>query len=140
MNYFFTFQAQVSVMRADLRLIILIPPLLLAGCGPETPIVAGAAGVVAAASIPVFHRTPVDMVVSAVTGRDCSVVNLDKGEQYCHPKERPPSEPEFCTRSLGVPDCWKDPSKVPNNPRELADGPRALTPEQERTTSWPGLW
>jgi hypothetical protein len=126
-------------MRADLRLMILIPPLLLTGCGPEAPI---AAGVVSGASIPVFHRTPVDMAVSAATGRDCSVVNLDKGEQYCHPKERSPSEPEFCTRSLGVPDCWKDPSKVPNNPREIADGPRELTPDQEkqRTAGWPGLW
>jgi hypothetical protein len=41
-----------------------------------------------------------------------------------------------------VPDCWKDPSKVPNNPREIADGPRELTPDQEkqRTAGWPGLW
>jgi hypothetical protein len=126
-------------MRVDLILFVLIPPLLLAGCGPEAPLIAGA---VSGAAIPVFHRTPVDMAVSAATGRDCSVVNLDKGERYCHPKERSPAEPEFCTRSLGVADCWKDPSKVPNNPREIADGPRALTAEQEkeRTTRWPGFW
>lgn len=126
-------------MRPRLKFLVLVPPLLLAGCGPEAPLVAGA---VSAASIPVFHRTPVDMAVSAASGRDCSVVNLDKGERYCQPKEKPPEEPLFCTRSLGVPDCWKDPSKVPNNPREIADGPRALTPEQEkeRTTRWPGLW
>jgi hypothetical protein len=124
-----------------LRLIVVLPPLL-SGCGAETPVVAGAVAVVSGASIPVFHRTPVDMVVSAATGRDCSVVNLDKGERYCRPKERAPETPVFCTRSLGVPDCWEDPAKLPNHPREIADGPRSLTPEQEaeRTKWWPGLW
>jgi hypothetical protein len=107
-------------MRPDPRLFILISPLLLAGC----------------------HHSPIDMMVSVATGRDCSVVNLDKGERYCRPKEQSPEVPQFCTRSLGVADCWRDPSKVPNHPRELADGPRELTPEQEkqRTSRWPGLW
>ena len=70
------------------------------------------------------------------------MVNLDKGERFCHPREKPPEPQVFCTRSLGVPDCWADPSKLPNNPREIADGPRALTAEQERdrTKRWPGLW
>src|SRR5258707_269478 len=115
--------------------------LLLTGCGVDAPFVAGTALVVSGASIPVFHRTPLDMVVSVVSGRDCSVVHLDKGEQYCHPKERPPAQPVFCTRSLGVVDCWEDPSLLPGRPREVADGPRSLTPEQEadRTKRWPGL-
>jgi hypothetical protein len=129
---------KLLVMRAGL-LILLLP---LIGCGPEVPVALGAAAVVSGASLPVFHRTPVDMAVSAVMGRDCSVVYLDKGEQYCRPKEQRPETPLFCTRSLGVPDCWEDGSKVPNHPREIADGPRALTSEQEarQTSRWPGLW
>jgi len=125
-------------MRRGLTLLAVIVPPLLGGCGPEAPVVA----VLSVASIPVFHRTPVDMVVSAATGRDCSVVNLDRGERYCRAKEQPPEKPLFCTRSLGVADCWDDPLKVPNNPREIADGPRSLTPDQEsdRTKRWPGLW
>lgn len=127
-------------MRLRLVPMILVLLPLVSGCGPEAPVVAGAAAVVTAASLPVFHRTPVDMVVSAVTGRDCSVVNLEREEMYCRPKERVPETPVFCTRSLGVADCWEDPAKVPNHPREIADGPRSLTPEQDRARRWPGLW
>lgn len=115
---------------------------LLARCGPGAPVAAVGAGVVSGASIPIFHRSPVDMVASAASGRDCSVVHLDSGERYCRPRDRAPEPPEFCTRSLGIPDCWADPSKLPNHPREIADGPRSLTAEQEadRKKWWPGLW
>jgi hypothetical protein len=116
--------------------LVLLSPL--AGCGAELP----ATAVVSAVSIPLFHRTPIDMAVSAASGRDCSVVHLDRLEQYCRPKEQPPEQPVFCTRSLGVADCWENPQKVPNNPREIADGPRSLTPDQDanRTGHLPGLW
>jgi len=129
-------------MRPGLILLMLLLPPFLGGCGPETPVVAAATVAVSGASIPIFHRTPIDMAVSAASGRDCSVVNLDRGERYCRPKDQPPEKPLFCTRSLGVPDCWADPAKLPNSPREIADGPRSLTPEQEsdRTRRWPGLW
>jgi hypothetical protein len=122
--------------------IALVAPLLLAGCGPDSPSVAIGIAAASAASIPVFHRTPVDMVVSAASGRDCSVVHLDRGERYCRPRERPPEQPVFCTRSLGVSDCWEDPSHLPNKPREVADGPRSLTSEQEadRKSRFPWLW
>jgi hypothetical protein len=113
--------------------------LLLAGCGPDG---LGIAAAVSGASIPVFHRTPIDMAVSAASGRDCSVVNLDKGEHYCRPREQAPEPPVFCTRSLGVADCWEDPSKLPGHPREIADGPRSLTrdQDQDRARRWFGLW
>jgi len=126
-------------MRPD-RILVLL--LVLAGCGPTAATTEVAVGVVTGASIPIFHRTPVDMAVSAGTGRNCSLVNLDKGQSYCQPKEPPPDPPPFCTRSLGVPNCWAEPSKLPNNPREIADGPRTLTKEQEadRTKWWPALW
>ena len=93
-------------------------------------------------AITVLHRSPTDVLISAVVGRDCSSVHLDAGKPYCTPRERPPEEPLFCTGSLGVPDCWSEPSKLPNAPREIADGPRSLTPEQEaeRVKRWPGLW
>lgn len=118
---------------------VLVMVCLLAGCSPVAEV---GLGVASGVSIPVFHRTPVDMMVSAASGRDCSVVNLDKGERYCKPKDRRPAVPEFCTRSLGVPDCWEDPAKLLNHPREIADGPRVLTDDQEadRKKRWPGLW
>jgi hypothetical protein len=112
---------------------------VLAGCGPASlPISAG----IDMVSIPVMGRTPGDAVVSLVTGRDCSVVHLGNHEPWCHPQEQPPEPPMFCTRSLGVPDCWADRKPPAGVTREIADGPRTLTPEQDadRTKRWPGLW
>jgi hypothetical protein len=138
-NGLFTICRQVQAMRTGSFAPGLALLSLLTGCGPAVPV---GIGVVSAASIPIFHRSPVDMVASAASGRDCSVVNLDKGERYCRPKDRVPQPPEFCTRSLGVPDCWTDPSKLTNHPKEIADGPRSLTDDQEadRTRHWPWLW
>ena len=127
-------------MRRNLLLFVPVLPFMLAGCGPALPVATVAAVAVSGPSIPIFHRTPIDMIVSAITGRDCSVVNLDIGKQYCLPMEPLPEPPEFCTRSLGVPDCWENPAKLPDHPREIADGPRTLTPDQERARHWPRLW
>jgi hypothetical protein len=114
--------------------------LVLPGCdGWREP--TGAFAAANAASIPVFGRSIPDLVYSAVSGRDCSVVRLDQGKTYCRPIEPPPSDPPFCTRSLGTVDCWANPEVLPPGTRGVADGPRQLTPEQEadRTRRWPGL-
>ena len=115
---------------------------LTAGCTPSASVVAGSLAAASVAAIPVFHRTGLDLLVSVMSGRDCSVVNLDRREPYCRPREQPPEPPIFCTRSLGVANCWSEPDRLPGHPREIADGPRALTPEQEkqRTHWWPELW
>lgn len=112
--------------------------LLLGGCG-ATPgqWVAGGLGV-GIGSIAVMGRTPVDAVVSLFTGRDCSVVRLEKRQDYCRPEDPPPEEPPFCTRSLGRVDCWKDPAALPGTPMGVADGPVGLTAAQDRdrTKGW----
>ncbi len=120
-----------------MRAMLLLCLLLLPGCTPES---AGAFAAANAASVAVFRRAIPDLVVSGVTGRDCSVVRLEQGKPYCRPPEPPPDAPEFCTRSLGVVDCWADPAALTDRPRGVADGPRALTPAQEadRTRRWPG--
>jgi hypothetical protein len=119
--------------------VLALPPL--AGCGAAAAIQVPIAAGIGVGSIVVFHRTPVDMLVSVATGRDCSVVNLDKGERYCRLRDPVSETPVFCTRSLGVADCWEAGAK-PLNRREIADGPRELTPVQEadRSSWWPGLW
>jgi len=116
---------------------ILVPMLLLlAACDP-TGVAAGAA--VAGGSVAVIGRTPVDALVSVVSGRDCSVVRLDRGMSYCRPEEAPPGPPPFCTRSLGRVDCWAEPV---TGRRGVADGPAGLSAVQEahRTRRWPALW
>lgn len=67
-----------------------------------------------------------------LTGVDCSLVRMQMGRPFCNTGEPPPERPPFCTRSLGVVDCWANPEALPGPPREVADGPRTLTPTQER--------
>jgi hypothetical protein len=115
--------------------------LLLAGCGDPVSTPAGAAAVNIAA-VPVFGRTLPDLAVSAVMGRDCSPVHVAQGKPYCTPREPPPPKQPYCTRSLGVVDCWADPADLGRPPPpQVADGPQGLTPEQQRnrTARWPKL-
>ena len=133
-NQRFTWQAQTGAMR-------FLPILLvaLAGCGitPEQAATVGAG--VTVGSIAVLQRSPLDALYSAVTGRDCSIVRMEQGKSYCRPIEPPPEAPPYCTRSLGVVDCWRDPAALPDRPPEVSAGPQVLTPEQEtnRTRRWP---
>ncbi|HVZ08055.1 hypothetical protein [Rhodopila sp.] len=123
--------------RLWLLLLVLAGPL--GGCGmPAELMSAGAiAGVVG--TVAVFGRSPADLVVSLVSGKDCSIVRLDEGKSYCKPVEPPPRQPEFCTRTLGVVDCWSDPATLADRPTQVADGPTTLSPAQEadRTARWP---
>ena len=116
---------------------ILLLPMLTA-CGREPW---GAFAAANAASIPAFHRSIPDLLISGVSGRDCSVVHLDQGKSYCSPPEAPPDPQPYCTHSLGVVDCWVNPQALPGPPPPVADGPSTLTPAQEadRTHRWPDL-
>jgi hypothetical protein len=131
----FTFRAQDGGM-TRIFLLCLLP---LAGCGWSDPVIAGVAAGISIGSIVTIQRTPLDAVYSLVTGKDCSLVRLGQGKTYCRPMEPPPEPPAFCTRSLGVVDCWQNPAGLPNRPRGVADGPTTLTPEQEanRLRRWP---
>ncbi len=127
-----------SAVRRSLALLVTLPAL--AGCGPFNAAVGALAGLDAVVAIPVFGRTTGDLLASAVVGRACSVVRLEQGLTYCRPREAPPEPPPFCTRTLGLAECWATPWLLPGHPAPLADAP-ALTPEQEarRTARWPDL-
>ncbi len=111
----------------------------LAACGPGDP--SGVALGVTVGAIPVVHRSPLDVVYSAITGRDCSIVRLDRMQSYCRPVEPPPEPPTYCTRSLGTVDCWAASAMPAGLGAPVADGPATLTPAQEkdRTARWPPL-
>lgn len=115
--------------------------LLLAGCEAAVPVTGGLAAA-NIGSLMVIGRTPLDAVVSAVSGRDCSAVRLDRGQGYCRPEEPPPAQPPYCTRSIGRVDCWRAPPLALPLPPGVADGRAVLTAEQDaqRTRRWPGLW
>ena len=71
-------------------------------------------------SIAVIQRSPFDAVYSVLTGKDCSIVRLDQGKSYCRPVEPPPEPQPYCTRSLAVADCWRDPATSRTCRRSLA--------------------
>ena len=89
--------------------------------------------------VAIFHRTVPDLIYSGITGRDCSMVRLDRDESYCRPVAPPVPPVPYCTRSLGGVDCWAHPEQLVNLPPQVAEGPLALTPEQNRArlARWP---
>jgi hypothetical protein len=120
-----------------MRIILLLLLAGLPGCaGWLEP--TGALAAADLASVTVFGRGILDIGVSAASGRDCSIVRLDRGQTYCAPRDRPDKPGPYCTRSLGTVDCWADPGLLPAPQREVADGP-GPTPEQlrYRAARWP---
>ncbi len=122
--------------RRPLPLPLLCLCLGLSGCVMPTvlPLAAGLG-----ADVAVMHRTLPDTLYSAITGKDCSLVRVDRGERYCRPVDPPVPPPPYCTRTLGQVTCWLAPEATPGIPVEVAQGPRALTPEQNRLrlARWP---
>lgn len=112
----------------------LLPLLLLAGCSHRSP---GPLVAAEAASVVVFGRGMGDIAVSAVTGRDCSIVRLDRGQTYCAPEDAP-RPAQFCSRSLGTVDCWANPDAFAVRPRGVADSPAPTAAQQAyRAAPWP---
>lgn len=116
----------------------LLALLCLAGCDAASLTIGAAANV---ASVTLVGRSVPDIVISGLSGRDCSIVRLDRGMSYCGPSQTPPGPAPYCTRSLGQVDCWVTrPASIPMQ-RGVVDGPVALNPAQEanRTAWWPGI-
>jgi hypothetical protein len=140
------FAAQIWAMMRAIRLNFVCSLLLLtAACGSTWPQPwvepTGIAAAADVASIVVLHRGIFDTLFSTVSGRDCSIVYLDRGQSYCRTTDAPPLPPAYCTRSLGTVDCWTNPEALVNLPPQVANGPKTLTPAQEanRTQRWPPL-
>src|SRR5689334_5804847 len=112
-----------------LRSMLLLALFLLPGCEAAGS-VAGGMAAANIGSVTIIGRTVPDAVVSAATGRDCSLVRLDRGQSYCRPEEPPPAAPPYCTRSLGAVDCWRQPPLAQPLQRGVADGRATLTPGQ----------
>ena len=91
------------------------------------------------ASLAILGRTLPDAVVSLIRDRDCSAVRLEQGQSYCVPPDAPPPPPEFCTHSLGTPDCWANPALLPGRPVALIDTPaRTAAQIEQGAHRWPG--
>jgi hypothetical protein len=124
-----------------MRAIHLLALALLPGCqaigAPGAPLLAIPAAV-EAVSLRAFGRTTGDSLVSLVTGEDCSIARIGRGEAYCGRDDAPPPPP-MCTRSLGAVDCWNVPPAAYPAYRGVADGPATLNEAQENNRiGWTG--
>jgi hypothetical protein len=120
-------------MRLPPRFWLPLLALPLGGCWVDSAI--GPSAVVNGASIVLIGRTPVDVVASLATGRDCSVVNHERRLPYCMEPAAPPPPTPFCTPSLGRVDCWTVPP--PGAPlRGVADPPRLAAPQPAPPPRW----
>uniref|UniRef100_UPI0018DF35DC hypothetical protein n=1 Tax=Roseomonas rosulenta TaxID=2748667 RepID=UPI0018DF35DC len=112
---------------------ILLLLALAPGCAavgaPGAPLLAIPAAA-EALSLRAFGRTMGDGLVSLVTGEDCSIARIGRGEAYCG-QDNAPAPPPLCTRSLGAVDCWTVPPAAFPAYRGVADGPSTLTSAQE---------
>lgn len=117
-------------MRRLLPLILLAP---IAGCqaigAPGAPLLAIPAAV-EGLSLRAFGRTTGDSIVSLVTGEDCSIARIGRGDAYCG-RDDAPTPPPMCTRSLGAVDCWTVPPAAWPPYRGVANGPSTLNEAQE---------
>ncbi len=117
-----------------MRALVLLP-LLVVSCADPSPV----AGLVALdlASVMVFGRGVTDIGVSAVSGRDCSIVRLDRGQTYCTPVAVREAD-AYCTPTLGRVDCWTSPALLPRPTQGVADTPPASAgQERYRAARWP---
>lgn len=105
-----------------LRPMLLLLAMPLAGCWIDPAL--GPTAVVGGTSVVLTGRTPVDHVASWATGQDCSIVRLERRENWCAPPPGPPQPQPFCTRSLGAVDCWTAPPPSAVTQRGVADPPR----------------
>lgn len=116
-----------------MRSVLLLLLLGLSGC-ETTGFLAGAE----AGSVVVFGRGVTDIGVSAVTGRDCSIVRLDKGETYCAARNEAGRPQSYCTRTLGAVTCWEDPALMARPQPEVGDTPPPTEDQvRYRAARWP---
>lgn len=121
----------MQAMRIGMALLMLTG---LAACSPEATVGLLSAN---AASVAVFGRAIPDLVHSAVTGKDCSVVRLERGQTYCAPAAEPFTQ-RYCTRTLATVDCWAAAELDPRAGPGVGDTPPPnAAQDRYRAARWP---
>ncbi|HYD31532.1 MAG TPA: hypothetical protein VEB64_11840 [Azospirillaceae bacterium] len=97
--------------------------LMVAGCGgPE--VVAATGTMMTLASLNLTKKLVADHAVSAATGRDCSLISLEKTGDYCPPPPKPIDRSKvYCYRTIADVDCHTIPDPYRNGARPVADPP-----------------
>lgn len=88
----------------------------------------GCAAAIGAGTVAATHKTPVDHLVSLVTGKDCSVVHRHRGSTYCVEDEITPPVRVHCYPTLGEATCYAEPDPYPGGQRKLgSEQPAVVT-------------
>lgn len=125
------FSLTFPCFHAPMRPVLLVLMSLLAACEAAPFLLAADA-----ASVVVFGRGVGDIGVSAITGRDCSIVRLDRGLTYCADTSSPVPA-RLCTRTLATVDCWTETAAPPGR-RTVADAPEPTAAQARyRAAPWP---
>lgn len=94
---------------------------LLVGCaGPEMTVVGATVGVV---TLNATKKTVSDHIVSAVVGRDCSIISLQETGAYCPEQVVVDRSDVYCYRTLAGVDCHTLPDPYKNSRTALASPP-----------------
>lgn len=98
---------------------------LVSGCGALDPIanVGVGAGVGTLYSLGTTEKLPTDHLLSAATGRDCSIVTFEKTGYYCPPNIAVDRSNLYCFKTLAGIDCHTRPDPYRNGNRPLASPP-----------------
>jgi hypothetical protein len=88
----------------------------------------GCAAAIGAGTVAATDKTPVDHLVSLVTGKDCSVVRRQRGSTYCVEDEITPPVRVHCYPTLGEATCYAEPDPFPGGQRKLgSEQPAVVT-------------
>ncbi len=103
------------------RIAALLPALslvLLSACTAPT-VATGVPGVAQLDMMTVVgtDKTILDHVVSYSSGKDCSYVNVEKGNEYCKEDEKVIKPQVYCHNTLGSVTCYERPDPYGNGER-----------------------
>lgn len=111
---------RTASMRVWLAIAAAGPVMALAGCTSPLGLAAAGADVV---TLNATKKTIGDHLVSAATGRDCSIISFEQTGDYCPDKVVIDRSRIYCYRTLADVDCHHIPDPYRNGNTALASPP-----------------
>ena len=80
-------------------------------------------------TLPQTKKTPIDLIVSNITDRDCSIVGYEQTGRYCKDAQRKEVQHIYCIKTLGDVECHHKNDPYYGGERKLASAPPVYTGE-----------
>ncbi|ANC93135.1 hypothetical protein A6A40_08615 [Azospirillum humicireducens] len=111
---------RTAAMRRWLAIAVAASTMALAGCTSPLGLAAAGADVV---TLNATRKTIGDHLVSAATGRDCSIISFEQSGDYCPDKVEIDRSRVYCYRTLADVECHHIPDPYRNGNTALASPP-----------------